>query len=231
MSGGASIRVRTTRASDIPGIVALSAQEYGADAAWQPAQLASHLAVFPEGQLVAVLREGDAERVVGMAASLIIYWDDYDFAGPWRDFTAAGYFTNHDPAMGRTLYGAEVITDRTLRGRGIGSRLYRARAHLVRRLGLLRIRAGSRLAGYHRVADRMSADEYVTEVVRGTLRDPTLSFQLHRGFHVIGVVSGYLRLDPKSLGYAAIIEWLNERVATDADHAAQRRWNERHALA
>ncbi|HEX5817966.1 MAG TPA: GNAT family N-acetyltransferase [Gemmatimonadales bacterium] len=216
--------MRTTRPEDIPALVALSAREYGGGASWQPAQLASHLAVFPEGQLVATLRDGGAEQVVGMASSLIIFWDDYDIRAAWRDFTAGGYFTNHDPAQGRTLYGAEIIVDPARRGHGIGARLYEARCALVQRLGLLRIRAGSRLAGYHVVADRMSAEEYVVEVVRERLHDPTLSFQLHHGFRVIGVVSGYLAHDPKSLGFAAIIEWLNERVATPTDRELQQTW-------
>jgi hypothetical protein len=32
---------------------------------------------------------------------------------------------------------------------------------------------------------------------------------LHRGFKVLKVVSGYLQYDPESLGYAAVIEWIN----------------------
>jgi hypothetical protein len=96
-----------------------------------------------------------------------------------------------------------------LQGPGIGTRLYEARRALVRRLGLRRIRAGARLRGYHRVADRMTPEEYVRAVERGELYDPTLSFQLKRGFRVLAVVGGYLRHDPESLGYAAVIEWLN----------------------
>jgi hypothetical protein len=38
---------------------------------------------------------------------------------------------------------------------------------------------------------------------------------------VIGVVASYLHLDPESLGYAAVIEWLNPQVAKPADFAAR----------
>ncbi|HVB38347.1 MAG TPA: hypothetical protein VND92_07410 [Vicinamibacterales bacterium] len=87
----------------------------------------------------------------------------------------------------------------------------------MQRLGLLRIRAGARLRHYHRHAARMDAREYVRRVLRGELRDPTLTFQLKQGFVVLGVVAGYLQHDPESLGYAAVIEWMNPLVATAED--------------
>jgi hypothetical protein len=65
----------------------------------------------------------------------------------------------------------------------------------------------------------LSAEDYVIKVIKGELGDPTLSFQLKQCFHVLAVVSGYLRHDPESLGYAAVIEWLNERVAKTEDYA------------
>ena len=130
-------------------------------------------------------------------------------------------FNNHDPQNGRTLYGAEIMVRPLRQGAGIGKKIYQARRDLAQRLGLLRIRAGARLRGYHRHAKRMSAEEYVIRVVRSELRDATLSFQLKQGFHVLAVVSGYLLHDPESLGYAAVIEWLNPLVATPADHAGR----------
>jgi ribosomal protein S18 acetylase RimI-like enzyme len=212
------IYVRNTRPEDFPAIVELCRRVYPETLPWGEEQLASHLQVFPEGQLVAVERApgsgggpGDApgeERLVGMAASLILSWDDYEIGDTWRDFTDHGMFTNHDP-QGRTLYGAEVMVDPRTQGQGVGSKIYDARRELVQRLGLRRIRAGARLRGYRRYADRMSAREYVERVVAGEIRDATLTFQLNRGFRVLKVVSGYLKGDPASQGWAAVIEWLN----------------------
>jgi ribosomal protein S18 acetylase RimI-like enzyme len=199
------IVVRPTRPEDFDNVIALTRQVYPTTPPWTHAQLASHLSVFPEGQLVAVA----GDRVVGMAASLIVYWDDYDFGTSWRDFTGSGTFSNHDPKRGRTLYAAEVMVAPDLQGRGVGGRLYAARRDLVTRLELRRIRSGARLRGYHRFADQMTADEYVAAIVAGKVRDATLSFQLRHGFTVLGVVDHYLRHDPESLGHAAVIEWLN----------------------
>jgi len=217
--GVGSISVRHTEARDFDGIIALTRAVYRNSPPWSPQQLASHLEVFPDGQFVAV--EIATQRVVGMAASLIVLWDDYDMHASWRDFTAGGTFTNHDATRGRTLYGAEVMVQPSLQGRGLGSALYCARRALVEHLGLLRIRAGARLRGYHRHASTQSAARYVARVVNGADRDPTLSFQLKHGFHVLAVVPGYLHLDNESQGFAAVIEWVNRLVARPEDYPSE----------
>ena len=213
------IVIRNTRSEDFAGINQMTQEVYAATIPWTAEQLRSHLNVFPQGQFVAV--EAESQRVVGMAASLIVWWNDYDMQASWRDFTDHGMFTNHDPARGRTLYGAEVMVRPSMQGQGVGKNLYEARRELVERLGLLRIRAGARLRGYHRYSGQMNAEEYVIKVVKGELGDPTLSFQIKRGFHVIAVVSNYLRHDPESLGYAAVIEWINAAVAKPEDYAGR----------
>jgi GNAT superfamily N-acetyltransferase len=217
--GKPPVLVRNSLIKDFEGIIEIGRLTYPASPPWTKEQLTSHLHIFPEGQFVAV--EADSQRVVGMAASLIVRWDDYDPETHWRDFTDHGMFTNHDPVRGRTLYGAEVMVRPSEQRRGIGAKLYAARRKLVERLGLLRIRAGARLRGYNRYADRMSAEKYVIKVVKGEIRGPTLSFQLKHGFHVLAVVSGYLAHDPESLGYAAVIEWLNPMIAKPKDFAGR----------
>lgn len=210
------VEVRQTRPEDFPRIIELCQSVYTASTPWRLEQLESHHRVFPEGQFVALdQRTGD---VLGMAASLIILWDDYEAQGAWRGFTDSGMFTNHDPRRGRTLYGAEVMAAPQAQGRGVGTALYAARRALAERLGLLRIRAGSRLRGYGTYASELTPEQYVLRVVRNEVFDPTLSFQLRRGFHVIDVVSGYLRHDNESLGYAATIQWLNPAVAKPEDY-------------
>lgn len=200
--------IRNTRIEDAPFIERISQRIYVHDLPWTPPYIASHLKHFPEGQLVAVERA--TGRVVGMAASLIISWEEYDHLDGYNDFTDAGWFTNHDPS-GKTLYGAEVMVDPDFRRRGIGAQLYAARRRLVEDLGLKRIRAGARLPGYHQHAGTMSARAYVDRVVAGELHDPTLTFQLRQGFRVLALVPDYYTVDPKSREYAALIEWLNPR--------------------
>jgi len=213
------VYARHTEPRDFAAIAELCARVYPEDKPWTAEQLASHRALFPEGQFVAVDRQED--RVVGMCASLIVLWDHYDMFDSWEDFTANGMFTNHDPKRGRTLYGAEILVDPKLQGHGIGGTLYAARRETIDRLGLLRIRGGARLRSYHTYAHKMSAADYVVEVVHGRIDDQTLSFQLHEGFHVLAVVPHYLGEDPETLGYAALVEWLNPRLA--APHHSTKR--------
>jgi GNAT superfamily N-acetyltransferase len=206
-------RVRCTEKKDVASLIEICKAVYPTSPAWAESQLLSHQNVFPEGQLVAEsLQDGS---VVGFAASLIVNWDDYDWVTPWRDFTDGGMFTNHDPVNGRTLYGAEIMVHPKFQGTGCGKALYVARQELVERLKLVRIRAGARLIGYHKHAQKMSAEDYVLKVVNHELTDKTLSFQLKRGFHVLKVIPNYLRHDPESLGFAAIIEWINLKEASE----------------
>jgi len=218
-SSAHTIEVRQTRKDDIAGVIQMCREVYPESPPWTAEQLDSHLRVFPEGQFVAI--EQPSGRVVGMAASLVILWDDYETDNAWRDFTDHGFFTNHDPVHGRTLYGAEVMVRPSLQGLGIGKKLYQVRRNLTKHLGLLRIRAGARLRGYHRFAGELTAEQYVIHVIRGHIVDATLTFQLRQGFDVLAVVGGYLLHDPESCGYAAVIEWLNSKVAKPEDYRAR----------
>ncbi len=52
------------------------------------------------------------------------------------------------------------------------------------------------------------------------LSDPTLSSQINQGFLPLAVAPDYPQA-PASLGFAAVIEWLNSEVATAEDHAVR----------
>lgn len=200
----AELLIRNTTASDIPELIALQRRVYPTIAPWTEARVLSQLEQFPQGQFVAFY----GERVVGCASSMVVRWDEWSTEHTWKEITAGGTFDNHDP-KGRTLYGAEVFVDPRLRGRRVGHRLYEARRALCRRANLRRIIACGRLPGYHRYADRMTAETYAKKVVWGDLNDPVLGFQLSEGFRYCGVIEGYLPEDVESRGYASLIVWLN----------------------
>lgn len=197
--------VRETRPGDFADIFELTRKTYPHEQPWRAEELASHLERFPQGQLVAVDTRG---RIVGMTASLQLREAEYPLEADYMALTGGLLFRNHDP-RGDTLYAAEVMVDPDMRGRGVGKALYEARRQLARRAGVRRIRATARLRGYHRHADRLDPVAYASEVIRGRLGDPTLSFQLKQGFRVRGVIRDFTN-DPETLGYAAVIEWPSE---------------------
>jgi GNAT superfamily N-acetyltransferase len=201
------LRIRNTQPGDFDGIGDLCRRVYPETSPWNPTQLESHVHVFADGQFVAVY--GDEEQVVGMSSSLVIHWDNYDMFDDWDQFTAHGMLTNHDPGKGHTLYGNEIIVDPTLQGHGLGHQLLTAQKDLARRKQLRRMRGGARLRDYHTHARRMSAPDYVVAVVHGQIVDHTLSFHLHEQFHIMAVIPHYLSDDSETLGYAALVEWLN----------------------
>ncbi len=211
-----TVVIRQMRPDHFDALIAMSKRIYPNDDPYRREHYVSQCEQFPEGQLVAEDTANGA--VVGSASSLIVRWDDYAFSDDWDTFTDSGFFRNHDPDNGRTLYGADLMVDPATQGRGVGKLIYKARAELCRRLELRRIRAGARLAGYHRFADALTPSQYVRKVIDGEEGDPTLSFQLKRGFRVLAVVANYIHDDPASLGYAAVIEWINHRVAQRPDY-------------
>src|SRR5579863_5630480 len=178
------IVIRQMTFSDIPKVVELQQCVFPGMPTWEAQELAHHLAVFPEGQLVAI---DDAGRILGSASSLIIDWDDYSEDAKWSTITGDGSFDTHNP-LGKTLYGADMGVDPAAHRRGIGSMFYERRKKLVRERGLKRLLTGGRIPGYAQVSSEMTPMEYVEEVIRGTRKDPTLSFQLANGMVVLDVV-------------------------------------------
>ncbi len=203
-----NIQIREARRDDIPALIQLNRAAYPAMAeenvVWGESHLLSHLRIFPQGQLVAVV-DG---HIVGASASLIVdLGEDPLRQHTWSGITDSGYFTNHTPSAD-TLYGADVYVHPECRGLGVGAALYEARRQLCRRLNKRRILAGGRLWNYCDHRDKMTPDEYAQRVVAGELRDLVLSFQLREGFILRDVMPHYLR-DARSNNHASLIEWLN----------------------
>jgi predicted amidohydrolase/GNAT superfamily N-acetyltransferase len=208
MSRRPRAKVRRAETADIDAIYACQ------NAAYQglpPGSLCTRrhfdlqLAAFPDGQLVA---EVDG-RLVGYATALIVTLGE---DSPWHSYneiTGSSTFRTHTPS-GDTLYGADIAVHPDYRGRGVARKLYDGRKRLVRRLNLRCMVAGGRIPGFRAYQGRLTAEEYVDEVVAGRLADPALSVHLRVGYRVRAVYHGYVR-DEQSLDYATLLEWQNDR--------------------
>lgn len=164
--------------------------------------VAEQIQRFPEGQFVAVTEVDGAELVIGMATTMRTRRSPDARPLPWYDVVGSFGLRNHD-AEGAWLYGVEIAVRPDYQRRGVASALYRARLALVDELDLKGWYAGGMLMGYHRYKDVMTPREYGERVIRGELRDPTVSMQIHRGLEPRGIIEDYY---PEShAGRAAVL--------------------------
>ena len=216
VSGRARIVLRQLRPSDLKAIIDLQTRSFPIEP-WTREQLESQLSIFPEGQL-GVEIDG---KLVATSSSLIVDEEDFGAYHTFVEVSDNGYIRNHDPE-GDTLYGIDIAVDPKHRGERLSRRIYEARKALAQKHNLRAILIAGRIPGYGKVADKMTAEEYVRRVVQKQLKDPTLTSQLAQGFAIRSVLRDYLPSDTESAGYAVFMEWLNpEHHPSDAPAATR----------
>jgi len=94
------------------------------------------------------------------------------------------------------------------RSQGVGGKLIEARYDVIRKLNLRGLVAGSIPIDFSKVADHISIEQYVREVVAGTRFDTNLSKQLRKGFKVHGLIPNYTN-ETSCGGYGVEIVWDN----------------------
>lgn len=204
------LRLRRYGPADLDQLIAIQREcfppPFPAELWWSAAQIANHAGIFPDGALC--LEDGDGV-LVASATAHVLRWSPQDRDHTWAEAADRGFLRNHDP-RGDTLYGVDLAVRPAWRGRGLARRLYQARFDLVRRLGLRRFLAGSRLSGYHRHR-ALTAEAYAAEVVAGRLADPVVTPQLRAGLTPVRLVRGYLP-DAESDDCALLVEWRNPEI-------------------
>lgn len=202
--------VRQATLRDIPAIIALSLRVYKDTGmyGYTEGPLIGQMNTFPEGQFVAVV----GDQVVGYCATFRIGGNVALAPHDWTSITGNGYASRHDPE-GDWLYGMEVCVDPDYRGYRIGQRLYNERKDLCQALGLQGVVFAGRLPTLSRRLKKFgSVKAYIEAIQAKTQRDPVLSFQLHNGFEVHGIIPHYLDADYASMGYGIHLVWRNPKV-------------------
>jgi hypothetical protein len=199
--------IRKMRVEDFGAIREICRRVYAHEPPYTQDELAEHNAVFPQGQFVA--EHLPTSGVAGVHFTLRLRMADFHIDDPWDALTAHGSFADHDSVNGHTLYGADIFVSPNYQHHGLAHALTDAARALVVELGLWRMVGGSRLPGYGRVAETMSAEAYVAEVVAGKRIDPVLTVHLKDGWTVVRAVRGYMQHDPESANWAAVIQWVN----------------------
>ncbi|WP_010272826.1 GNAT family N-acetyltransferase [Paenibacillus senegalensis] len=179
---------------------------------WNEEQLTEHVTRFPEGALCAEV-EGE---LVGSMTALKVNFDRDHWQHTWAEVTDNGYIRNHDFA-GNSLYVVDISVRPSRRKLGLGKSLMQSMYELVIHQQLQRLVGGGRMSGYHKMASQMSAEQYLNEVITGSIQDPVITFLLRCGRQPVGVAAEYLE-DAESLNYAAIMEWPNPFVKADTGY-------------
>ena len=200
-------RIRRMGSPDFAAIGAICRRVYPHDAPYTDAELATHHALYPEGQFVAEYLP--TASVAGVHFTLRLRLADFHIDDSWDVLTAHGSFSDHDPAHGHTLYGADVFVSPEHQHHGLAHALTDATRRLVVEQHLWRMVGGSRLPGYGKVAATVTPEQYLAEILAGTRMDPVLSAHLKDGWSVVKLIHGYLPDDCESNGWAAVIQWVN----------------------
>ncbi len=202
--------IRTYEPKDFPSLIKIQEESFPppfpSELWWNTEQLTNHVERFPEG---ALCMEVDGEIVASMTG-LIVNFDEDDPDHSWEDITDNGYITNHDP-NGNTLYVVDIGVRPAFRKYGLGKWLMQSMYEVVVHLGLERLLGGGRMPGYHKVADQLTAHQYLEEVLKGDLKDPVITFLLRCGRTPVRVVENYLD-DEESRNYGALMEWKNPNI-------------------
>ena len=199
--------VRNYTSADFNAMIALQADcfppPFPEDLWWSREQLENHVSLFPEG---AICVEHDG-RIIGSLTGLLVKFDPEEPDHTWEDMTDNGFIRTHDPD-GDTLYIVDICISPDYRKSGLGKWMMQAIYQLAVKLDLDRVLGGGRMPGYSKVADEISPQQYVDEVVQGKLKDPVITFLLRCGRMPVALIENYLE-DEESHNYALLMEWKN----------------------
>ncbi len=206
----AKVIVRLLTVDDIAAIRWIHRASFPGMAPWTEAQLRSQIELFPEGQ-IGVEVDG---KLVATSSSLIVEGAVARRPHRFDAICDHGLIRNHDDD-GDVLYGIDIAVHPEFRGLRLARRLYEARKELVRKRALHSFLIAGRMPRYHKVAKKLTPDQYVRQVLARDLKDPVVTAQVANGFVILAVLRDYMPSDRESGGHAVLMEWRNPDVAPE----------------
>lgn len=199
--------IRTYTEHDFENLIKIQQESFPppfpSDLWWNKEQLHNHISLFPHGALCIEV-EG---RLAGSITGLLVNFNPNHADHTWEEITDNGYIRNHVPD-GNTLYIVDICVSPEYRELGLGKWLMNSMYEVVIQLKLDRLLGGGRMPGYHKVADTLTAEQYIEKVISGDIKDPVITFLLRCGRTPLKVVKNYLE-DEESLNYGTLMEWKN----------------------
>ncbi|MEE6132398.1 GNAT family N-acetyltransferase [Priestia sp. GS2] len=170
---------------------------------WNIEQLTNHITLFPEGALCIEVNG----KVAGSMTGLLVQFDPKSPNHTWEDVTDSGYIRNHDP-NGNSLYVVDISVTPAYRKLGLGKWMMNAMYDNVIHLKLERLIGGGRMPAYHQYQRKLTPEQYIEEILKGTIQDPVITFLLRCGRTPLKVIKNYLE-DEESCNYGTLMEWKN----------------------
>lgn len=170
---------------------------------WNEEQLLNHVTLFPEGALCV---EVDGQ-ILGSMTALIVNYDATHTKHTWSEMTDDGYIRNHNP-NGNTMYLVDLCIKPAYRKLGLAKCLMQSMSEVTIHLGLERMTGACRLPLYYKVANELTAEQYLQKVVAGDIADPIITFMMRSGLTPLGIIANYIE-DEESCDNGALVEWKN----------------------
>lgn len=201
------IVIRNYTEEDFPELIRVQQESFPppfpAELLWNAQQLHNHISLFPEGALCVEVNGEIAGSMTGLRVNVDINHPEHS----WEEITDGGYIRNHDP-NGDTLYVVDIGVRPRFRKLGLGQWLMFSMYDVVVHHRIKRLLGGARMPGYHKVAEELTAHEYLNRILEGRVKDPVITFLLRCGRVPVTVISNYIE-DEESLNHAALMAWDN----------------------
>jgi hypothetical protein len=195
---------RFANQQDVAELAAVEREAWGDGAATEQ-QLSARILNVPKGNIVAVAPDG---RLCGLTSFCFIDYDDYErrCACSWNDLSGFGTASTNvhgAPDLFGINLGVARWAPRDTSIQLLGE-VVREGVRLGARRGIL----GARMPGFHKHADKMTAEEYfVAERRPGVPLDPELHYYYKFGMRPVKLVEDYFE-DPDSLNWGVLVQML-----------------------
>lgn len=200
------VKVQQARIEDIPAIIEVEKAAWGEEKAATPELFESRIKTFPEGTLVALVDN----KIVGVVATEIVNYPE-EKCLTWYEITDNGYIKKTHNPKGDTLYGVDLSVHPLYQNKGVGKKLMIEVGKLAIKFNLKRGLLGGRVPYYHKYADRIKIEDYVSLKEKneaGISPDPEIIFYLKLGLKILKIIPNYFQ-DPESLNYGILLVWEN----------------------
>lgn len=167
---------------------------------------ASRIETFPEGNVVALV-DG---IIVGYLCIELVELDlNHIEAFTWDKISDRGSMKDSHKANGNHEYGLALTVFPEFQNCGIATRLFLSAWEIGVKSNVISCLLGSRMPGYHKYKDQMSAEEYISlRREDGRLQDPELRLYERDGFKIVMLLPNYIN-DPESCHYGVLMEQKN----------------------